>query len=207
MFTRRATPPSTRSPASRALFWATFVLPTVLLVGAITAFGFEDPSPRERAEIARLLGLEPGMTVADIGAGDGRYAQGLAERVGPTGQVYATEVDERRIRQIERNLERHGVDNVAVVVGDQENTGLPEGSCDAILLRGVYHRFVDPAAMRAGMRWALKPGGRLLVIDSSPAEGLIEKMSADGWRVVERVRAWNGREGHYAVVFRPDETS
>lgn len=215
MFTPRGIrPPARIGPARRVAIWATFLLPSVLLLAGVSAFGFEQPDPAEQARIAGLLGLRPGMTVADVGAGDGRYVPDLAARVGSGGYVYATEVDPARVESIRERLGDDGPENVSVVLGDQENTGLERDCCDAILLRHVYHHFVNPSAMRASLDWALRSQGRLLVIDFEPSESrghglsmdeLVAEMTAHGWRVERRVTAWNGSESHYAVLFRLEE--
>ena len=108
------------------------------------------------------------MVVADVGAGDGDWSFRLAERVGETGHVYATEVDEDELKKIRRRIRKADNDNITAVEGDQERTGLEADCCDAILLRLVYHHFSDPARMRTDLRRALRPGGLLAIIDIVP---------------------------------------
>lgn len=175
----------------------------------------------EADRIAEVLALESGLYVADVGAGDGRWSEALARRVGPTGRVYATEVDEEEVVKIRQRVEDSGLENVTVLVGDQQDTGLEAGCCDAILLRLVYHHFVDPPRMRSSLRRALRPGGRLAIIDILPQENwrelpgvpdrgghgispemLIQEMTADGFEAVERHADWNGDDERYCVVFR-----
>ncbi len=175
----------------------------------------------ERAGILEALALDSGMTVADVGAGDGRFSTVLAERVGPGGRVYATEIEQAKLDQIDGRAEDEGLDNVTTVLGGATTTGLPEGCCDAILLRLVYHHFTDPAPMRDSLWGALKPGGRIAVIDTRPQahwprlagvpergghgipiETLLEEMSASGFVVVKRHDAWPGDGDAYCVVFR-----
>ena len=175
----------------------------------------------ESGRIAEILELEPGDRVADVGAGDGRWAVALAAAVGTDGEVWATEVDADEIAKIERRVESEGLENVRVVLGDDLDTGLPAGCCDAILLRMVYHHFTRPEPMRASLRRALAPGGRLAVIDIVPQtdwrdlpgvpdrgghgltrEALEAELTADGFEVFERYDAWNGDEERYCVVFR-----
>jgi len=174
----------------------------------------------EAEDLARALGLQAGMTVADVGAGDGEWTEPLARRVGPAGRVFATEVDDDEIAKIEGRVRRSGLANVEVVRGSQEDTGLPAGCCDAVLLRMVYHHFTKPADMRQSLRRALRPGGRLVVVDTEPrkswrrlagvpergghgisASDLTAEMARDGFVVLERHEDWNGEDELYCVVF------
>lgn len=183
-------------------------------------------APRvQAAEIDRLitlLGLEPGATVADVGAGDGRWSALLGEAVGPGGQVLATEVDREEVEKIEKRARREKLDNVTAILGDQRDTGLPVGCCDAILLRMVYHHFTEPNAMRASLKQALRPGGRIVIIETEPQSGwrdvdgeldrgghgiplevLLEEMTGDGFELVERLEHYEGPHGDpYCLVFR-----
>lgn len=175
----------------------------------------------EHDRIAEVLGLEAGMRVADVGAGDGEWSEELALRVGEAGHVWATEVDEDDLSDIRERLDDAEFGNVTTVLGEAEDTGLPEACCDAILLRLVYHHFTDPAPMRASLRRALKPGAMLAVIDIEPQtqwrdlpgvpdrgghgippDQLVAEMTGDGFEVVGRYEDWPGDEDHYCVVFR-----
>jgi ubiquinone/menaquinone biosynthesis C-methylase UbiE len=177
--------------------------------------------PEEKDGIVASLALTSGMTVADVGAGDGRYSVMLARSVGPGGRVYATEVDRGDIDTITARAKDEGLANLTTVVGGQEDTGLPPGCCDAILLRMVYHHFTDTAAMRRSMWSALKAGGRIAVIDVPPQKGwrrldgvpergghgiemreLIAEMKRSGFEVVARDEDWPAEDDAYLVVFR-----
>ena len=172
----------------------------------------------EAEAMRRLLRIEPGDTVADVGAGDGDWTEDLADFVGESGTVWATEVDEDLVDDLKALAE--DFPQIRPILGDQDTTGLPEDCCDAILVRLVYHHFTDPAPMRADLRRAMKPGARLLIVDITPqlgwreldgvpdrgghgipAEELIEEMEADGFRMLERLDAWGDEEDEFAVVF------
>jgi len=174
----------------------------------------------EAARIASLLDARPGATLADVGAGDGRWTLGLAAAVGSEGRVYATEVSDDLLESIRRRVEEAGVSNVRVVGGDQRTSGLPADCCDGILLRLVYHHFVDPEAMRADLLRALRAGGRILVVETRPQDGwrrlegvpergghgiepedLVAEMARSGLQVRDRLDRWNGDEDRYALVF------
>lgn len=187
------------------------------------ATGEIDETPHEthaeEAEaIRKLLRIKPGDAVADVGAGDGDWTEDLAEFVGESGTVWATEVDEDLVEDLARLAEDHP--QIRPVLGDQDSTGLGENCCDAVLVRLVYHHFTDPAPMRADLRRAMRPGARLLIVDITPQSGwreldgvpergghgiptdrLIEEMEADGFQVVERLDEWGDEEDEFGVVF------
>lgn len=91
----------------------------------------------ESQRVAEALGLREGVSVADVGGGRGKWAEDLARRVGPTGHVYATEVEQGKVDDIAKRARRAGLENVTAILGNQDDTGLPAGCCDAILLRLV----------------------------------------------------------------------
>lgn len=173
---------------------------------------------KELSRLVEMLDIDPGEVVADVGAGDGRYSLALAEQVGERGHVYATEVDPRKVEELEERVESESLKNVDVIRGNQESTGLPDACCNAILLRRVYHHFQDPKAMQASLRRALQDGGLLLIIDFAPKpwrrpEGipasrhghgideklLLSEMEAAGFGLVKE-EPW--RNGDYALLFR-----
>jgi ubiquinone/menaquinone biosynthesis C-methylase UbiE len=173
----------------------------------------------ETGRIVEALALREGMRVADVGAGDGEWTERLAEEVGESGHVFATEVDEDDLEKVERRTS--DLDNVTTVLGTSRDTGLPEGCCEAILLRLVYHHFTEPLPMRASLWRALRPQARLVVIDTLPQvswprldgvpdrgghgileEDLVREMTSDGFEVVARHEQWNGNSDRFCVVFR-----
>jgi predicted methyltransferase len=122
----------------------------------------------DAARLATALQLDPGQTVADIGAGGGQLTIQLAHQVGPTGQVYATELDSARLREIRQATGSAGLKNVRVIQAHATRTNLPEQCCHALVLRRVYHHFANPGLMNASMWHSLKPGGLLAVVDFAP---------------------------------------
>jgi ubiquinone/menaquinone biosynthesis C-methylase UbiE len=161
------------------------------------------------------------MKIADVGAGDGEWSIAIAEKVGEAGHVFATEVDESELQKITQRVERAGFPNITVIAGDQESSGLPDVCCDAVLLRMVYHHFVDPTAMLSSLRRALLPNGHLAVIDITPqghwrslegvpergghgipADDLIGEISAQGFELMARYDEWNGDPDRFCIVFR-----
>src|SRR6266478_5687810 len=111
------------------------------------------------------LGLKPGMTVAEVGAGTGYVALRMAKRVGPTGKVYANDVQPEMLNLLRRNAAQAGIKNVETVLGSEADPKLPAGQVDLIILVDVYHEFSQPQKMLQGIRAALKPDGRLVLLE------------------------------------------
>ena len=122
-------------------------------------------------KLMSVLGLTPGMTVADVGAGAGAMTLVLARTLGPSGRVYATDVNAAQIPVIREQAAARHLENVIAIAATQTSTGLPDECCDAIFTRDAYHHFSDPAAMNRGFVAALRPGGRLAIIDFEPDPG------------------------------------
>jgi len=111
------------------------------------------------------IGLKPGMTVAEVGAGTGYVALRMAKRVGPTGKVYATDLQPEMLDLLRSNAAKAGVTNVETVLGYATDPRLPAGQIDLIILVDVYHEFSQPQKMLQGIRAALKPDGRLVQLE------------------------------------------
>ncbi|HEY7473364.1 MAG TPA: class I SAM-dependent methyltransferase [Vicinamibacterales bacterium] len=116
-------------------------------------------------EVMDALGIADGATVADLGAGGGWFTIRLARRVGPNGIVYAEDVQPEMIEAITRRVEREGLTNVKPVLGAPTNPRLPEAALDAVLIVGVYNEMEDPVALLRNVGVALKPRGRLGIVD------------------------------------------
>ena len=129
--------------------------------------GFRLGGP-EWPRLREVLTLGPGMSVADVGAGRGELTVALAAEVGPSGQVFSTDIDPSALEQIRARVGAAALRNVTVVQAHASDTGLPVSCCDAVVLRRVYHHLSDPAATNADLLRALRPGGVLAVIDFRP---------------------------------------
>lgn len=111
------------------------------------------------------LKLQPGQTVADLGAGVGYMTWRMAKRVGPQGVVYGQDVQPYMLEQLQKNMKERGITNVKTVLGGFSDPKLPAGALDLVLMVDVYHEFSEPQKMLRGIREALKPGGRLVLIE------------------------------------------
>ena len=114
--------------------------------------------------------IAEGSTVADLGAGGGWFTMRLASRVGPNGRVYAEDVQPQMIEAIKRRVQRAGVDNVRTILGTSTDPRLPR-PVDAVLIVDAYHEMDEPVVMLRNVAAALKPDGRV---------GIIE-FRKDGW--------------------------
>jgi predicted methyltransferase len=116
-------------------------------------------------QVVAALGLKKGETACDIGAGPGYFTLRLARAVGPTGFVYAIDVEARMLQNLRERLERARVRNVAPVLALAEDPLLPPGVCDVVLVVDTYHFFPDRAGYLKRLRQSLKPRGRVVNID------------------------------------------
>jgi predicted methyltransferase len=121
-------------------------------------------------DIVAALGAASGANIADVGAGHGYFTTRLAKAVGPAGRVFAVDVNPVSLRELRETL---GSDypNVNVVRGDEDNPHLPEATLDGILVVNAYHEFAEYRAMLGHLQRALKPGGRLVLIEPIPRAG------------------------------------
>ena len=122
----------------------------------------------EIARLAKAMEWKPGTVVGDIGAGDGQYSFAASEIVGAAGKVFATEIDEEKLKTLRAEVKSRNLQNVVVVESAEAATNLPDACCDAIFLRRVYHHITKPLEFDASMLRSLKPGGKLAIIDFPP---------------------------------------
>lgn len=124
---------------------------------------------RESEEDPKLLfsqlGLKPGMTVCDMGCGNGYYSLVLAKAVAPTGKVLAVDIQPEMLQMLSRRAARAKVENIDMVLGTVSDPKLPEGQVDLVLMVDVYHEFSHPAEMLGAIRKALSPTGRIALVE------------------------------------------
>jgi ubiquinone/menaquinone biosynthesis C-methylase UbiE len=118
-----------------------------------------------RDEILAALEIEPGATVADIGTGTGLFVEPMAAAVGPEGKVFAIDISPAFIFHVRERAAEKGLDQVEVVLSTERSAELPEASVDVALLCDVYHHFEYHQDMLRSIHRALKPGGKLVVVD------------------------------------------
>lgn len=129
---------------------------------------FDTPGRDQRLHIDQvmdILGIAPGKSVADIGAGSGWFTVRAARRVTPKGTVYAVDINPEALQYINRRVQQEQLHNVKTVLGKADNPELPPDSIDAVLLLKAYHEVAEPVALLRNLRTSLKPGARVGIID------------------------------------------
>ncbi len=115
--------------------------------------------------VVAALKIPKGAVVVDLGAGVGYFTWRLARQVGPSGKVIAVDIQQRMFDLLARNMTERGIENVAIVLGTDQNPRLPEGEVDLVLLVDVYHELAYPGKTMERVRRSLKPGGRLVLVE------------------------------------------
>jgi SAM-dependent methyltransferase len=167
----------------------------------------------EDGEIARLLEIKPGMTVADIGAGSGYHTVRLSPRLGPTGTVMAEDVTRNYLAELARRIGRLKLTNVKLALGEPQDPRLPASSLDAAILVHMYHEIAQPYAFLYNLAPALKPGARVGIVDQerptpehgTPIELLRCELSAVGYRAIATYQL--AGDGGYLAVFAPPDAA
>ena len=182
-------------------------------VAGIVTDVWHDEQSRDRAgeaeRVMNLLGVEPGLRVADIGAGSGYYTVRLAGRLGATGHVFAEDVVPEYLERLARRVANEGLaGRVTIVRGDPHDPRLPPGSVDLALLVHMYHEVQQPYGLLWNLRPALRPGARVAVIDArkqteahgTPPDLLRCELAAVGYR---QTAFYDLQERTYLAVFVP----
>ncbi|WP_096487693.1 class I SAM-dependent methyltransferase [Methylorubrum populi] len=164
----------------------------------------------EVGQVARLMRIAPGETVADIGAGNGYYVFRLSPRVGPQGRVLAQDITPAYLADLERRVAEWGLSNVTVVRGEPHDPRLPPGSVDAAVLVHMYHEIAQPFGLLWNLAAAMRPGGRVGIVDAdaipsrhgTPPKLLRCELAAVGFREVSMTRL-KGGVGYLAVFEAP----
>ena len=173
---------------------------------------FESPGREQRLQIDRvmeILGITSGKTVADIGAGSGWFSVRAARKVGPTGKVYAVDINPEAIQYIDHRVQKESLSNVRTVLSRSDDPLLPKESVDAVLLLKTYHEVADPVALMEHLRPALKPGARVGIIDregNGTNHGVGRKIVIDeatqaGYRLLETYDFVKADGMDYFLVF------
>ena len=132
------------------------------------AAGLADPARDEKqkpGELVRAMGLQPGMTVADVGTGIGYMLPFLSRRVGPEGHVIAEDIFDDFLESAKQRVANQKLENVIFVKGTDTDPKLPEAGVDVVLALDVYHHFDFPDKMLAAIHKSLKSGGKLVVVE------------------------------------------
>ena len=172
---------------------------------------FDAAGREQRLHINRvmdILRIARGKGVADIGAGSGWFTVRAARRVGPSGTVYAVDINPEAVRYIDGRVHRESLPNVKTILSKPDDPMLPQGAVDAVLLLKTYHEVADPVALLEHLRRALRPGARLGIIDRNGngtdhgvgRKIVVEEAERAGYRLVETYK-FVGDGMDYFLVF------
>jgi SAM-dependent methyltransferase len=186
--------------------------PVAEIVSPIWATEEQRDKVDEAGQLARHLGVRPGETVADIGAGSGYHTVRFAKRVGPTGRVLAQDVMPDYLAGLDRRVREEGLANVTLGLGEGHDPRLPPASVDVALLVHMYHEIAQPFAFLHNLVPALKPGAKVGVVDldratwlhGTPRDLLACEFAAVGFRQVA-FHTLSGDIGYLAVFEGPRE--
>ena len=147
---------------------------------------------RQREAIVGVCDIRPGLAIADVGAGTGLFTRLFAPKVGPSGKVYAVDPSKKFIAHIEESCRQQNLSQVVGVVCTDTSTELPAKSVDLVFVCDTYHHFEYPFKTLASIHKALRPGGRLIVVDyrkekGVTSEGTMNHVRADQKTVIEEV--------------------
>lgn len=178
--------------------------------GREAAIGVFEEEGREEwqmtPQIMAALDLRPGLAVADVGAGTGYFTRELAGRVAPDGTVLAVDIIPEFLAELEARAADAGLDNIETVLGETDDPRLPAESVDLIFMGDAYHHFDAPETMLQHLHAALRPGGRMAIVDWERApnphfeesgldwrehiragsQEVIEEVTANGFRLIEQ---------------------
>ena len=202
--------PSTPTPTPKPSAFPAAARPVASIVSP--RWSNEDSRDRagESTEVMNRAGVTPGMTVADIGAGEGYYTIRLAARLGPKGRVLAQDIVPEVRDKLADRVTREQLDNVSVKLGTPDNPDLPENSFDRVFLVHMYHEIESPYAFLWNLRPATKAGGRVIVVDANrptnqhgtPPALLKCEFAAVGYKQVDFQVMPSA--GGYLAAFEPD---
>jgi len=174
-----------------------------------TSLNSQDTGPGRDAwqrpqEVMDALGIQAGSLVADVGSGDGYFTFHLAERVGAAGRVYAVDIDEGALKKLRERAEKEKLSQVETVVGATNDPRLAIESVEVVLVVNAYHEMRDYDLMLAALYRALRPGGRLAIIDGAIEPGQKRESYFARHRVPKEV-VREEAEGHGFVFSREEK--
>jgi ubiquinone/menaquinone biosynthesis C-methylase UbiE len=171
----------------------------------------------EPAKLMAALHLKPGMTVCDLGCGNGFYTLKLAEAVGPTGKILAVDIQKEMLDMLNKRSAKAGVKNIVPILGDEADPRLPDGVVDLMLIVDTYHEIDRPVEMLAAIRKSLSKTGRMVLVEFRAEDvnvpiKILHKMSkaqinkeipANGFKLVEQ---FDGLPWQHVMFFERDDT-
>jgi len=175
---------------------------------------FDSPGRDQRIQIDRvmdILGVVPGKTAADIGAGSGWFTVRAARRVGETGLVYAVDINPAAIQYVHDRAKKERLNNVKTVLSKPDDPVLPAGSVDAVLLLKTYHEVAQPVVLLRNLRAALRAGAKVGIIDRNgngedhgvAREVVLHESAEAGYKLLNQYDFVKGDKMDYFLVLTP----
>ena len=154
----------------------------------------EASSPKNKAlQIMEKLRISPGMVIADIGSGGGYFTLEFAKQTGKNGKVYAVDVKPDYLEFVRTLSGKAGLSNIEFIIAGNDEPKFPASSLDLIFARNVFHHLAEPAKYFRNLKSALKPGGRVAIIDHAPAQGFgfvrLFKHSTSAEAIIQTMKA------------------
>jgi predicted methyltransferase len=180
--------------------------------GNLSHFDYPDRDKKLQVDrVMDLLGIKPGSSVADIGAGGGWFTVRAANRVGPSGTVYAEDINPKAIDYIRNRAQQEHLGNVREILGKPDNPELPASSVDAVLLLKTYHEVAQPVALLRNLRAALRSDARLGIIDRNgngadhgiDKNVVIKEAGEAGYKLIGAYDFVKRDQVDYFLVFQP----
>lgn len=184
--------------------------PVAEIVSAQWALEKKRDKADEVGQVAALMGIREGQTVADIGAGNGYYVFRLARRVGPTGRIFAEDITPDYLADLDKKVRESGQTNITVTRGEAHDPRLPPASLDAAVLVHMYHEIRQPYGLLHNLAAAMKPGGRVGIVDAddipskhgTPPKLLRCELAAAGYREIS-LKTLKGGVGYLGIFEAP----
>ena len=197
-----------------------FVLVTVGVMAAMlmTAIqGFSSISERDErlkpAKIFKAIGIKPGMVIGEPGAGEGYFTFKLAREVGPSGKIYANDIDQQVLDIIQKEIRKKGTKNIVTIKGLEEDPLFPEAQLDMVFMSYMLHHIDKPVKFLKNLKASFKPSAPLVILAADPdktssAKGhflekdeLMKTVKAAGYRLV-RIETFLDKDNIY--IYRPE---
>lgn len=174
------------------------------------SFSQNRDSWQQPEKVMDAIGVRPGMTIGEVGAGRGYFTFHLAKRVGNTGRVYANDINQSALRSIEDRCRREAIGHITTVLGEVEDPLLPNGVMDLIIMVYVLHDLAKPVELLRNLQSALKPEAPLVILEQDPEktadshfykkEKLLEIVAEAGYELV-RIETFLSKDTIY--LFKP----
>jgi predicted methyltransferase len=179
--------------------------------GDLSIFEAKDRAQRLQVErVMDTLGLKPGVSVADIGAGSGWFTVRAARRIGPASKVYAVDINPAFLQHIRERAQKDRLQNIVTILDKEDNPLLPPNSVDSVLLLKTYHEIARPVAFLVNLQKALRPGAKVGIIDRNGkgddhginSATVIDEAQQAGYQLIGQYDFVKGDEGvDYFLVF------